>query len=74
MQIREIRQLSDEELLNALEDQKEAMFNLRFQMASGQLEDTNAPRRARRTVARLKTVLRERQLAAEQARKEEKDA
>lgn len=48
MQIREIRQLSDEELLNALEDQKEAMFNLRFQMASGQLEDTNAPRRARR--------------------------
>ena len=74
MEIREIRQLSDEELLNALEDQKEAMFNLRFQMASGQLEDTNAPRNARRTVARLKTVLRERQLAAEQAGKEDKDA
>ncbi|NWG17833.1 MAG: 50S ribosomal protein L29 [Chloroflexi bacterium] len=74
MHIREIRQLSDEELLNALEDQKEAMFNLRFQMASGQLEDTNAPRNVRRTVARLKTVLRERQLAAELARKEDKDA
>ncbi len=48
MKIREIREMTDEEILNALEDQKEAMFNLRFQKASGQLEDTNAPRRTRR--------------------------
>lgn len=74
MKIREIRQMSDEAIMNALEDQKEAMFNLRFQMASGQLEDTNAPRRTRRITARLKTVLRERQLAAELARKEGNDA
>ena len=65
----QIRELTEEELLNALEDQKEALFNLRFQKASGQLEDTNAPRRAQRDIARLKTVLRERELAAQVAGK-----
>lgn len=70
MKINEVRELTDEEILNSLEDQKEALFNLRFQKASGQLEDTTAPRRAQRTIARLKTVLRERQLAAELAGKE----
>ena len=72
MNIREIRDMTDEQIMDALEDQKEAMFNLRFQAASGQLEDTNTPRRTRRMVARLKTVLRERQLAAELARKVDK--
>ena len=70
MKIKEIRDLNDEEILNAMEDQKEALFNLRFQASSGQLEDTNAPRRARRTIARLKTVLRERYLANQLAQKE----
>ena len=70
MKIREIRELTDEQILNALEDQKEAIFNLRFQLASGQLEDSNAPGKARKIIARLKTVQRERQLAAELARKE----
>ncbi|MBI5668761.1 MAG: 50S ribosomal protein L29 [Chloroflexi bacterium] len=72
MKIREIRAMTTEQILDALEDQKEAMFNLRFQQASGQLEDTNTPRRTRRTIARLKMVLRERQLAAEVARQEGK--
>ena len=66
----QIRELTDEELLNALEDQKEALFNLRFQKASGQLEDTNAPRRTQRIIARMRTVLRERELAAQVAGKE----
>jgi large subunit ribosomal protein L29 len=70
MNITEIRDLNDEEILNALEDQKEGLFNLRFQKASGQLEDTNAPRRTQRIIARLKTVLRERELAAQVAGKE----
>jgi large subunit ribosomal protein L29 len=74
MKIREIRQLSDDEILNALEDQKEALFNLRFQKASGQLEDTNMPRKVRKDVARLKLVLRERQIAAELAHKEGSNA
>mgnify|MGYP001105359288 CR=1 FL=1 len=72
MDIREIRKLSDEKLLDSLEDQKEALFNLRFQEASGQLEDANALRRTRRDIARIKTVMRERQLALE-AQKEGKN-
>ncbi len=67
MDIREIRQLSDEDILDAIEDQKNALYNLRFQKASGQLENVNAMRDARRIIARLKTVQRERQLAATRA-------
>ena len=72
----ELREMSDEELTNAVEDKKEELFNLRFQKASGQLENTNAVRYARRDLARLKTLLRERELAAqvtEQATEEETD-
>jgi large subunit ribosomal protein L29 len=72
MRIREIREMTDDEILNAIEDQKEALFNLRFQQTSGQLEDTNLPRRTRRDLARLKMVLHERQMAAAIARKEGK--
>ncbi|MBE2269814.1 MAG: 50S ribosomal protein L29 [Anaerolinea sp.] len=68
MDIREIRQLSDEKLIDALEDQREAMFNLRFQKSFGQLEDENAIRLTKRSIARLLTVMRERSLD-EQGRK-----
>jgi large subunit ribosomal protein L29 len=68
LDIREVRKLSDEALANEYEDQKEAMFNLRFQKAAGQLEDTNAMRRTRRHIARILTVMRERQIAAEKAK------
>lgn len=63
MDIREIRQMSDEDLLDAMEDKKVEMFNLRFQKASGQLEDVNLIRAAKRDYARIQTVLRERELA-----------
>lgn len=63
MHIEEIRALSDDKLQDQLEDLKEALFNLRFQKAFGQLEDPNAIRRAKRDVARVLTVMRERQLA-----------
>lgn len=62
MDIQEIRKLSDEKLLDQLEDVKEALFNLRFQKSFGQLEDMNSIRRAKRDVARVLTVIRERQL------------
>jgi large subunit ribosomal protein L29 len=65
MDIREIRGLSDEKLQDQLEDLKEALFNLRFQKAFGQLEDPNAIRRTRKDVARVQTVLRERQAQKE---------
>jgi large subunit ribosomal protein L29 len=70
MKAREIREMTEEEILNALEDQKEALFNFRFQKASGQLEDTNTPRRTHRDIARLKTILRQKQIAKELAGKE----
>jgi large subunit ribosomal protein L29 len=63
MDVQEIRQLPDDRLFNELEDLKESLFNLRFQKSYGQLEDPNALRRAKRDVARILTVLRERQIA-----------
>ena len=63
MDIRDIRAMDDEELLDTIEDQREAMFNLRFQKESGQMEDTNALRFGKRILARLLTVQRERELA-----------
>lgn len=68
MDIREIRKLSDEKLADEFEDQKEALFNLRFQAAAGQLEDATALRRTRRHIARLLMVMRERQLAVDQSK------
>ena len=64
MNIQDLRQLPDDRLLDELEDQKEALFNLRFQKSFGQLEDPAALRRARRDVARILTIIRERQIAA----------
>ena len=57
--------MTEEEILNALEDQKEALFNLRFQKAFGQLEDQYAIRRTRKDVARVLMIMRERELAAQ---------
>jgi large subunit ribosomal protein L29 len=74
MDPREIREMSDDAILDAIEDQKLAMFNLRFQRATGQLEDTNAIRKVKRDLARLKTILRERQLAAQAAKEEGQNA
>lgn len=64
----EIRELSDSEIREKLEEAKEELFKLRFQKSSGQLENTARVKIVRHEVARLKTVLRERQLAAEAVR------
>ena len=66
MDVRDIRKLNDEKLYDQLEDLKEALFNLRFQKAFGQLEDSNSIRRAKRDVARVLTVIRERQLQVQE--------
>jgi large subunit ribosomal protein L29 len=57
----ELRQLSEAELRGRLDEAKEEYFNLRFQRTSGQLEDFNRLRVARRNIARILTVLGERQ-------------
>ncbi len=63
--VKDIRNLSDEDLADALEDQREKIFNLRFQKAANQLEDGNQLRYAKRGLARLLSVKRERELAGE---------
>jgi large subunit ribosomal protein L29 len=67
---RAIRDMSDEEILNEIEDLKEAEFKLRIQKASGQLENVNTLRETRHDIARLKTILHQRHLAAQVANKE----
>lgn len=57
----EMRDLSYDELVRRLDELKEEQFNLRFQRASGQLEDTNRLRIVRREIARVLTVIGERQ-------------
>ena len=58
----ELRELSSEEIEQALAETGEELFNLRFQHATGQLENYRRLRQLRREVARIKTVLREREL------------
>jgi large subunit ribosomal protein L29 len=65
MQVREIRMLSTEEIHNQLDQAYQSLFRLRFDWASGQLEDNNRLRAVRQDIARLKTILREREIAAE---------
>ena len=65
MKISEIRELSIEEINAKLKESKEELFNLRFQQATGNLEKPSRIRDLRHTVARLKTVLRERELKEE---------
>ena len=62
MDIGEIRGLTDQQLLEEIEKTQKELMNLRFRAATNQLPDTNVPRAARRSIARLKTVIRERQL------------
>jgi large subunit ribosomal protein L29 len=61
------RDLSDDDLLKALADTKEALFNLRFQNATGQLDNHASIGEARRNVARINTELRIREIAAAEA-------
>lgn len=63
MQIKEIRQLSAAEMVAKEKEFKKELFNLRFQLATGQLEDTARLRNVRKTIARIKTVLREQELS-----------
>ena len=65
MNAQEIRALSTNEIENRLDDVEEEFFNLRAQFTIGQLENFNRLTELKRDIARLKTILRERELAAE---------
>ncbi|MEE2687854.1 MAG: 50S ribosomal protein L29 [Pseudomonadota bacterium] len=64
MKAEEVRHKSGDELSDQLGDLQKEAFNLRFQKASGQLENTARVREVRRNIARVKTVLHERSRAA----------
>ncbi len=65
MQASEIRTWTDEEIAGRLEDASRALFALRCEKTSMRLEDHSRIRAVRRDVARMKTILRERELSAE---------
>ncbi len=58
----EIRDLNDDELVTRLAESKEELFNLRFQVATGQLDNNRRLHHVRRDIARIYTVMREREL------------
>ena len=62
MEIQEIRSLTDQQLTEELSKTYRELMNLRFRAATNQLTDTNQPRKARKDIARLLTVVRERNL------------
>ncbi len=58
----DLRELNEEELVSRLRESKEELFNLRFQMATGQLQNNRRLRVVRHEIARIYTVMREREL------------
>ena len=62
MKANEIRNLTTTEIEAKINELKDELFNLRFQLATGQLENTARIRQVRKTIARIKTVIREREL------------
>jgi len=63
MKAAELRDLSDEELRGKLRELQEELFNLRFQLATGQIENVGRIRTVRRDIARLKTVQQQKALS-----------
>ncbi len=62
MKIKDIRDKSNEELLKEIDSLKEELFTLRFQQATGQLTNSAKMKEVKKTIARIKTVITERQL------------
>lgn len=63
----ELRELADDELVERLDDNREELFNLRFQVVTGQLDNPRRIAEVKREIARILTVQRERSIAAERA-------
>jgi large subunit ribosomal protein L29 len=70
----ELREMVDEELLNRLAEAKQELFNLRFQHVTGQLDNYARLPDLKRDVARINTILREREIAAAEALEAEEAA
>ena len=64
MKANELRELGDDELRQRLSDARESLLRFRMQRVTGALENTKGPGNTRRDIARIQTILRERELAA----------
>ncbi|MTV81897.1 50S ribosomal protein L29 [Secundilactobacillus folii] len=62
MKAKEIKELTTAEMLEKEKSYKDELFNLRFQLATGQLENTARLKQVRKDIARIKTVLRQQEL------------
>lgn len=62
MTVQDMRNTETQELLNKVEEYKKELFGLRFQHATGQLENTARMRTVKKNIARIKTIIREREL------------
>ncbi|HLR79849.1 MAG TPA: 50S ribosomal protein L29 [Bacillota bacterium] len=62
MKANEIRELTTAEIEQKIQSLKEELFNLRFQLATGQLENTARIRQVKKSIARMKTIIRQREL------------
>ena len=71
MNIVDLRKLNYAELQEQLDEAKEELFNLRFQVVTNQLDNTARIKQVRRDVARVKTTMREQEIAAWETQKEE---
>jgi large subunit ribosomal protein L29 len=60
----ELRELTDEQLIERAESAKEELFNLRFQLATGQLDDSSSIKKIRHEIARIATLMRQRDMEA----------
>ncbi len=67
MKVKELRDLSNVELTKKIDDSKDELFKLRFQLATGQLDNPMKIKECRRKIARLRTVLTEREMGIRQA-------
>jgi large subunit ribosomal protein L29 len=58
----ELRELTDDQLIERADSAKEELFNLRFQLATGQLDDSSSIKKVRHEIARIATVMRQRDI------------
>ena len=73
MKAAELRELSIQELMEREKESRKALFNLRFQMGTGQLSNHTALKKAKRDIARIKTVLNEKYANKDKAEAEDGD-
>lgn len=67
MKARKVRDMNNDELKKALGDSKDELFKLKFQLATGQLDNPMRLKEIRRDIARVQTIIRERELGINQA-------